>query len=318
MIRRRSHPAASGASVAAATAYAARMGARAAWYARLAGGRARVAVRDLLDLAGVRLRPEWLVLDCADGEEASGLFSEVAAVVGCLAHYEARPRLYAGLWVDFRDHGLYYAPAAGANWWEYYFEPVKIAPSPHAVPRAVPPWQHDDFAEYVELEMPRGVAAGILARHVRPTSSLQNKVDRYWLAQADGAHVVGVHYRGTDKWEGAPPVPYDRVAAAVREALPAEEARRWKVFVATDEQACLDHMLAAFPGRVIHRRMPRSVDGRPLHKAPGDGFRKGEDAVIDCLLLSRCAHLVRTDSDLGLFATFFNPDLPVRLLGMSS
>ena len=108
--------------------------------------------------------------------------------------------------------------------------------------------------------------------------------------------------------------PIDSVAAVVRDALPAAGATPWKIFVATDEQACLDYMLGAFPGQVLYRPMRRAVDGRPIHKTPGDGFRKGEDAVIDCLLLARCAQLIRTDSDLGLFATFFNPALPVTLL----
>ncbi|MDP3719154.1 MAG: nodulation protein NodZ [Acidobacteriota bacterium] len=292
-----------------------RLSSRVAWYARRTGGRARLRLRDALTSAGARLQPERLVLDCASGAEASGLFSEVAAVVGCLAHYEARPELYAGLRVDFQEHGLYYDPAAGANWWEYYFEPVTIASSRKAIDRIVPPWQHDDFAEYVELDMPRDVAAGIVKRHVRIRESMRNQVDRYWVAHADGAGMIGIHYRGTDKWEGAPPVPYEAVAAAVREASVAVGDAHCKIFVATDEQAFLDYMLTAYPGQVVYRQMPRSVDGHPIHKAPGDGFRKGEDAVIDCLLLARCAQLVRTDSDLGLFATFFNPDLPVRLLG---
>ena len=74
-------------------------------------------------------------------------------------------------------------------------------------------------------------------------------------------------------------------------------------------------MRQRFHGRVITLDIRRSSDGRPLHKAPGNGYRKGEAAMIDCLLLARCSHLVRTDSDLGLFSTFFNPDLPVTMLG---
>jgi len=298
-----------------AIALAERLGSRVAWYSRRTAGRARVAVRDVLCSAGARFRPECLILDCASGAEASGLFSEVAAVVGCLAHYEARPGLYAGLRVDFQDHGLYYEPAAGANWWEYYFEPVVIPPASDAIERKVPTWQHDDFAEYVELEMPRDVAAAVIKRHIRVKESVQNEVDRYWAEATKGTGAIGIHYRGTDKWEGAPPVPYDAVTAAVREARVAAGAARGRIFVATDEQAFLDHMRAAFPGDVVSREMPRSVDGTALHKMAGNGFRKGQDAVIDCLLLARCAQLIRTDSDLGLFATFFNPDLPVRLLG---
>jgi len=301
-----------------ATVFAERIADRLAWYSRRTGGRARVALRDALAAAGVPLRPERLVLDCAHGDEASGLFSEVAAVVGCLAHYEARPGLYSGLQVDFQDHGLYYDSAAGPNWWEYYFERLEIGSARHAARRVVPTWQHDDFAETVEGNMPRDVAAGILARHIRIRDAMRTQADSFWAEQTDGARVIGIHYRGTDKWEGAPPIPYEVVDAAVRTAAPAAGSAPWKVFVATDEEAFLDHMLAAFPGRVICREMARSVDGSPIHKSPGDGFRKGEDAVLDCLLLARCALLIRTDSDLGLFATFFSPAMPVTLLGTTS
>jgi hypothetical protein len=299
-------------------ALAERFESRLAWYSRRTAGRARVALRDALTAAGVPLRPERLVLDCAHGEEASGLFSEVAAVVGCLAHYEARPELYSGLLVDFQDHGLYYDAGAGPNWWEYYFERVEIPSARDARRRVVPTWQHDDFAETVEGDMPRHVAAGIVARHVRIKESVRSQADRYWLEQAGGAHVIGVHYRGTDKWEGAPPVPYEAMEAAVRASAPAAGSAPWKVFVATDEQAFLDYMVSAHPGRVLFRPMRRSVDGSPIHKSHGDGFRKGEDAVLDCLLLARCEQLIRTDSDLSLFSTFFSPTLPVTLLSTPS
>jgi hypothetical protein len=148
------------------------------------------------------------------------------------------------------------------------------------------------------------VKAGVMAR-----------VDQYWTAHAGGAEVIGAHYRGTDKWEGAPVVPFEAVAQAVLDASTTASADRWKLFLATDEDACVAFMRQRFPGRVVALDIRRSNDGRPLHKAPGNGFRKGEEAMMDCLLLARCAHLVRTDSDLGLFATFFNANLPVRLLG---
>ena len=60
--------------------------------------------------------------------------------------------------------------------------------------------------------------------------------------------------------------------------------------------------------------MHRSVDGTPIDVIQGDNWNKGRDAVLDCLLLSRCDVLVRTASNLGLCAAFFNPRLPVVLL----
>ena len=80
-------------------------------------------------------------------------------------------------------------------------------------------------------------------------------------------------------------------------------------------QACLDDLRARFPGILLWRPMFRSRDGRPIDEFNEDGnARKGEDAVLDCLLLSRCRFLVRTESNLSACATYFNPALPERLL----
>jgi hypothetical protein len=285
---------------------------RASWYGRMAAGRARIAAAHAAASAGLPVMRRRLLVDCPDGEEGSGLFSEVAAVVGCLDHYERHARLYAGLRVDFADHGLYYEDSAGPNWWTYYFEPLEIGEAAPEWP--VPDWLHDGCAEAVELTMPRERAAALLRQHVRVRGPLERDVDRYWREQVGACGAIGVHYRGTDKWEGAPVVPLDRVASAVGAALDAAGPAATRVFLATDEQACLDYLRARFPDRLLALDLPRSTDGSPLHKRPGHGFQKGYDAMMDCLLLARCARLVRTDSDLGLFASFFNPGLPVTLL----
>lgn len=305
-------------SMTSAVAFAERMRDRTAWYSGLAWGRARIATRAALASAGVPIRKEYLVLGCAPGEDASGLFSEVSAVVGGLAHYEAMPEIYAGLRVDFEDEGLYYDPTAGRNWWEYFFEPLCIGDAGGVAEWSVAAWQHDEFAETVEHRMSRIDAATLLARYVCVKAHLTEQVDRYWFDHIKDVHVIGIHYRGTDKAEEAPMVPYVMVSEAVRPALQRAGPKGSRVFVATDEQAFLDHMLEQFPGQILYREMPRSVDGRPIHKRSGGGLRSGSDAVIDCLLLSRCSELARTDSNLGLFASFFNPALPVRLLGASS
>jgi hypothetical protein len=47
----------------------------------------------------------------------------------------------------------------------------------------------------------------------------------------------------------------------------------------------------------------------------GEGnYRKGEEALINCLLLSRCSALIRTTSFLSAWASIFNPALPIVLL----
>lgn len=295
-------------SFATAIRLAARLADRASWYSGGALQRGRVAGRRALASWGVKVGQEYLELQCAKGNEASGLFSEVCAVIGCLDHFERHRAIYSGMSVDFGREGLYYDSANGPNWWEYYFEPIKIGDAAFARTIAVPLWQHDRFAESVEQRVPRDRAAELIARYIRVKPAIHAAVDAYCAEHLTRA-MIGIHYRGTDKGEESPLVPYSRVAEALRASL--GDAR---IFVATDEQAFLDYAINAFPGRVIFRPLRRSLDRSPLHKSPGHGRAGGLDAVIDCLVLTRCDRLIRTPSNLGLVAGYFNPRIPIEVV----
>jgi hypothetical protein len=273
------------------------------------------AARTAWAYAGLPVRREFLVLGCGVGDDASGLFSEAAAVVGAIEFCERWPRLMSGLRVDFANQGLYYDPAIGNNWWDYYFEPIEIGSPGAAAVRTVGAWQHDSFAYRVEQTMRRATAARLVASHVRVKRPLLDRVDQYLRENfADAAPAIGVHYRGTDKQEEEPAVPYATVTAAIAASLHEIPDANPRVHIATDDQRFLDHARAAFPDRVRCLSMTRSSDGRPLHKAAGPGYLRGADAIVDCLVLSRCRRLLRTPSNLGLFSTFFNPTLPVTLV----
>lgn len=287
--------------------------------ARLRDGQARVLIAGArlahnarLAAAGSGLRPkEIAVLSAGDGAKASGLFSEAASILGLLEDFERRPARYAGIQVEF-DAGLYLDPGAGRNWWEYYFEPVR-AGAADGPRRKVSHYFHDFCAHRIERSFARDRAAELVQRYVIPRPTIRAIVDRFvsanWRRQ-----VIGVHYRGTDKFVDARRVAYDEVERAIRERIhaPAPELR---FYVATDEDAFVAFMRERFPGQVLVREMFRSSDGRPIDIVNDDSpHQRGLDAVVDCLLLSRTHSLVRTASNLGLFATFFNPRVPVCLL----
>jgi hypothetical protein len=272
------------------------------------------AVRRCLAAAGLPLRKQFLELRCREGEEVSGLFSEFAAVLGSLEYFEQWRDHYAGLQVLFRS-GLYFEPASGPDWWEYYFEPIDIGSRRNAVPRTIGHHEHDLFAYRVEQTMPRPIGAALVARHVRMRPHLQKKVDFYVRENFADAFVIGVHYRGTDKWQDAPRVPYGEMRATVERAARTVGTAQWKIYLATDEQAFLDYMVDTYADRVLFREMFRSSDGRPIDVVNSDSnYKKGEDAVLDCAILARTRFLIRTASNLSLCSTFFNPALPEILL----
>jgi len=270
--------------------------------------------RKLLIEAGVPLRKQSLVLPCLAGAETSGLFTEFLAAVGALSHYEGWPAIYSGLRIDYQDQGLYFDPANGVNWWEYYFEPISLGTSNHAKATTIDPHLHD-LLTYHAAAMSRATAHDLMARHVRLRPHLAHKLDAFAATHFAGVYPIGVHYRGTDKHEEAPPVAYEEVAAAIDRAAASAGAQTVRVFVATDDQRFLDFMIERFADRLLYRPMFRSKDGRPIDVTNDDSnYQKGEDAVIDCLLLSRTRCLIRTASNLSLCSSFFNPDVPDLLL----
>lgn len=258
--------------------------------------------------------PEVAVLECRRGPDVSGLFSEFAAVVGLLDHYERWRGLYAGVKVDF-SHGLYHDEAHGPNWWEYYFEPIDFGGEGGAPGRVVNPHYHDLCANRVEREMSRATSSALVNRYVAVKPLVRGLVDDHIRHRWGQAFVIGLHYRGTDKAEDAPRVPYEQVESVVRETMRRAGSDPCRIFLATDEQACVDYMRARFPEQLCWREIFRSVDGRPIDVVNADGnHQKGLDAVVDCVLLSRVHTLIRTASNLSLCATLFNSRLPDRLL----
>ena len=263
----------------------------------------------LISPARLASRKELLVLPSA--AYARGLFSAFASVLGLLEHYDNWRDRYAGIRVDFGIEGLYYDPSAGDNWWQYFFEPIDRGTEQNAPRTIVSEDEHFYFARRVETTMLRERGFALIDRYIRPRARILEKVDEYARANFADAFVIGIHYRGTDKLADAPRVPYEQVREAIRGAITVAAPARYKLFVATDEQAFLDYMLDLFPGKLHYLWMYRSVDGRPIDVKQGDNRRKGEDAVLDCLLLSRCQYLVRTASNLSLCSTLFNPAVPV-------
>lgn len=268
----------------------------------------RLYLRPLLSL-----RKEYLVLN-SGGDYLPGLFSELASVLGMLEHYEHWQAQYAGVRIDFKDQGLYFDPAVGNNWWEYYFEPVRLGTEENSITRAVSVGQHVRFAYWAETAMTRKRGFALLNRYVSVKPHVRQEVDSFARERFEGAFMIGIHYRGTDKEEEAPRVPYEDVRAAVRTAIAGIGTDRYGLFLATDEQAFVEYMLNAFPNRVNCWETLRSTDGTPNWVSGKHNYKKGEDAVIDCLLLSRCHLLIRTQSNLSLCSALFNPEMPQIIL----
>ncbi len=261
----------------------------------------------LISPISVYCRPSYLYINLLP--HRLGMFSVLSYVTGVLHSYENEGK-YTGVTVNFEEIGLYYDPAYGPNWWEYYFEPIKHG-NIQTKPKKFSLSEYKRYATFAEKDLHHRERQRLIKKYIKVKSPIQNKVDEYVLDNFTGSPVIGVHYRGTDKSIEAPRVSFDKVISCIQEYIEEKDLKDYKIFVATDELEFLTFMESSFPHAILVYSTQYSTDGSPLHENNPDKFLHGEEALIDCLLLARTDVLIRTSSNLSLWSTYFSPSLPV-------
>jgi hypothetical protein len=232
----------------------------------------------------------------------AGFFSHFLIILGALDLYENH--IISGVEVSF-GHGLYLDLSHGSNWWEYYFEPIKIGKFDGEINRMenMSPW--GALADRGE-SLDRKHAHGLIEKYIKIKPWINDIISNY--IRDHGPIDIGIHYRGTDKIRESPRSPYEK---SIEEIDKLNSQRNLKIYVATDEQAFLDTIKHRYPHVVFYSTI-RSNNGKCIHENNDhDHFQLGLEAVIDCLILSKCGLLIRTSSNLSLVSTYFNYDYRV-------
>ena len=253
-------------------------------------------------------KKEYAIVTC--GADC-GMFRTFASLTGLLHLYDLG--YYGGLKVDCGLDGLYYDAAYGPNWWEYYFEPISIGDETNTIPVLTANGPVGiDCAMLTEFQLNKKQVNEIINKYIRIKPYIQNKINDYVNSHFRTSFVIGVHYRGTDKSIEAPRVTYQAMASLISKEAKKHKRKSVKVFIATDEQPFLAYMKKLYPAHVVsYEDAIHSTSATPIHKTVGQKYKKGEDALMDCLLLSKCHVLIKTSSNLSLVSTYFNPLMPV-------
>lgn len=203
----------------------------------------------------------------------------------------------------------YRDPARSANWLSYFFNLTEKTP-------------HVDFriSHRDELCIPARYfrdrtiehASDLAARNLPLKEEIRTTLDEYYSEHFRGKKILGVHFRGSDKTGEAPRASEEAMRETVSNYLRANPDVDG-LFVATVEQAFYGYMRDSFPSVRILPAQSETLNHFQIDQGSGN-YKKGKDALVDCLLLSRCSALVRTASFLSAWASIFNPKLPIVLV----
>lgn len=269
------------------------------------------------------------------------MFALFVQVLKCLsARPDLVPIVYWGrssfrYWSDRGWNGAY-------NGWEYYFEPVSEHSLPELLrvtPERLALMTDRKLARYIEtsdrLDASRFVLAHkyrndndllsrdgvrnfrqiygqVISERIRVKEDVLADVNDFWHQHLEGERVIGIHYRSTDKpaelAERHGPTETAGIDDYLDRALTLDGARDARFFLATEDELALERARERLGDRLVSIEATRSRDGVAPHFAVG-GPRVGQEALVDCLLLSRCHHLVHGISNLSHAALLFSPRL---------
>lgn len=237
----------------------------------------------------------------------SGFGAVFSTVLAALDIYDQGG--YGGVKIDLNS-GLYFDEEYGPNWWEYFFEPINIgdATASHYVFSDIEVFNLASMG----FRISRQRAYELIQKYVHLKPHVKQKIDKFIKKSFKDFFVIGLHHRGTDKKLEAPIVPYADTMMHVSgfiSSLP--KGIKYRIYVATDDHHFLNYVCLLYPKKVVFNDFVRSKDGYPLHYNDGiyrNNYQKGEEAIIDLLLLSKCKVLIYPAfSTFSMTATKFNP-----------
>jgi len=162
----------------------------------------------------------------------------------------------------------------------------------------------------------------VIREAVRPTTKIMNKVETF-ARDYFSDNMIGVHVRGTDKASESkigqrPTITIDDYLRKLRSLI--RKNPEATLFIASDNNESIRVIFENFPDnkKVVYTctRMSTYDSAVPVHLTEAANSQLGQEALIDCLLLSKCDNLVCTDSNLAAAAAYFNPESKIDFVNI--
>lgn len=231
----------------------------------------------------------------------AGFFSMFRGTVGTLLICEQQALTP---FIDWKN--TLYNDSPNDNAWEYYFENISdLDPENYTTARChnILPREYN-----TRLTMNR-----LINKYVKIKSDINKKIEI--IVKELGKNPLGVHIRMTDKInctshgepESGKPISIDLYKKHIDKNL---QEHGSKFFLATDDESAAEEIKTEYGENVITTNSIRSTGTKSIHHhLAGNNRIKGEQVLIDCLVLSRCKHIIKGISNVALCAMFWNLDL---------
>lgn len=239
--------------------------------------------------------------------------------------------------IDFNERNCpyFYDTSRGKQVWEYFFEKTGLYTyeqvsnwlasgvisdrEVHFISssEAAETHQHDPerLATFWAWEEPgdkakwmqekRAIGRSYIREYIRPKAHIQEKVNRFTGSEFTSPLIIGLHIRGTD-FAYAKPTPIDAYFDEIERLVSESDKGDYQVFVATDQQQYLEAFQKRYPDKVIYLDAARSDNHiAPFRFDKISGYQKGEEVLMDILILSRCHHIIKGAAATGELALWF-------------
>ena len=148
----------------------------------------------------------------------------------------------------------------------------------------------------------------ILSKYIKINDDIIDKVDLIYNKLFDkNDYIIGCHIRGTDKKShiGGNKIGPNEYYKYIDYLL--KQHKNAKIFLATDDCEYFTEFIDVYKDRVkYYDDVVRSEKNAFLDSSIKDNYKKGEDVLIDCLLLSKCDFLLKCSSAVSEFSIFYN------------
>jgi hypothetical protein len=157
----------------------------------------------------------------------------------------------------------------------------------------------------------------IIFQYLQPSARIQDAVTSY-IVENRLDNYIGIHFRGTDKHREAPSVNVEGFLQEIKRQTVLLGKPYSSVFVASDSDLRLKEILNLISKEFLQLRCKsynalRSEANLSILYARefsmNEQIRLGDEALIECLILSRAQLLIRNVSHLSNFSVYFNLDL---------